>query len=256
MDLVESATDRQGARDRQGPQHRKARRARPGDREVEQKSLNAVEEAVHDLVHARDRRDDRNLGGEGHDVSASRKRPQTRAAFRALRRSSRDGEHRICQPWLLPKRRPPRSVRRRAWTDPSATAPSWGPAWPPAWSSRAFRRLRPCGSAWTLPALGALGLLLADGLDAAAGGATRPVGQRLLAWALLLGLELEVHELQDGRLGGVALAGAEPENPRVAARPVDEAGRDGLEDPLDGRAVRDPPGHVAPRRHAVLLGAR
>src|SRR6187551_3751383 len=95
--------------------------------------------------------------------------------------------------------------------------------------------LRPLGLARLLAAL-ALGLLLADRLDPAARGATRLVGERLLARRAVLRLELEVHELQDGRLGGVALAGAEPQDPRVAARTVDEPRRDRVEHALDRRA--------------------
>src|SRR5262249_8000222 len=71
-------------------------------------------------------------------------------------------------------------------------------------------------------AFGARGLLLAAGLATASGGSPRPIGQRLLARRFLLGFELVVDELEDGRLSGVSPPRAEPEDPRISSGPVDE----------------------------------
>ena len=245
------------------PRGRAARRepaaSRPPDREVEEERLDAVEHGVDELVEVGNRRDApgpraataRTSGRAGRDPR--RPRPSRATAARA----GRDAVHDEGPPEARPDFA--MALRLRAWMAGAGRAllrgrlgrrasPSrpWAPA-PCAGARRASPRL-PSPSPPS-------GLLLAHGLDAAAGGAARAVGQRLLARRLLLGLELEVHELEDRRLGGVALAGAEAQDARVAARTVDEPRRERLEDALDGRAVRDPARDVAARREVVGLGA-
>ena len=176
--------------------------------------------------------------------SGSTRRPEPRAG--TARRSGRGGRlpqtiaasagppdrHQPKEKGAAQARRPrswngPRLARPRAWTDPSA---------------RALLRRR-LGGGLTRSALGAAALR--DGFWPSASsppspsvfflrtvstrppdGPPRPVGEGLLLRALLLRLELEVDELEDGRLGGVALARrraggcacSRPAGPRSAER--------------------------------------
>src|ERR1700693_2898076 len=99
-------------------------------------------------------------------------------------------------------------------------------------------------------------LLLADGLDPPARRPASAIGERFFPRRLVLRLEAVIHELQDGGFRAVPAARAQPENPRVSAGPVHDAGSDLLEYFLDCGSVGDPLRHPPARREAVGFGGR
>ena len=193
-------------------------------------------------------------GGEGQEVSARRKRPQTSAARRARRRvmEKEKGAARKQRPFWEHVRESSYAPRLDG---PVREGPFLGAGFAAGLtlSARPWER-RPCAKASgprrrPRPRAWPCGRSRRDRpTPGAPGRPGTPSG------APLLGLELVVDELEDGGLRGVALAGAQPEDPRVAARPVHEAGGDRLEELLDRRPVGDPAGDVAARRDAVVLG--
>ena len=130
-------------------QDREPGRPRPADGEVEQESLDAVEQRVDDLVEVRDRRHDRHLGrrrpgrqgqqedapGDGAEPRAPSASPRRSSTRRPQKRKGAARKRRPCRP-----KRDRNDLRLRAWTGRCARGPSSGRAWRPAWSARPWAR--------------------------------------------------------------------------------------------------------------------